>query len=80
MPALSGIVVFVVIAFLVEAAATNRPFALPRARPCLVHGVIAPGAVCEFFRQPGIGNIRLALQNANLLLMGFPALQGSLFR
>src|SRR2546429_4523493 len=76
--ALSGIIVFVVIAFLVEAAATNRPFALPRAPLCLVQRIVTPGAVCEFFRQPSIGNIRLALQNANLLLVGFPALQGSL--
>jgi hypothetical protein len=72
MATLAGIVVFVVIAFLIETTAADGEFALPRLQ-AMDGGVL--GIVTErLLDLPGVGQIRFALENADLLFVGFSAL------
>jgi hypothetical protein len=72
--ALAGIVVLVVVAFLVETAAAHREFTLSRLRSRSVNGrvlgIVAKGPL----KLSRVWNIRLALEDANLLLVGLLAL------
>jgi hypothetical protein len=71
---LPGIIVFIVVAFLIEPATTYRPLALPCMRLHPVHSVVASRAVCGILHLPRIRDFSLSFQNANLLLVRFLAL------
>jgi hypothetical protein len=75
---LPGVIVFVVIAFLVQPAAAYRHFALSNIRSGDMSPVIATGAVHGCFGLAGIWNVRLSFENANLLLVRFLALHWNL--
>jgi hypothetical protein len=71
---LARVVVLVVVALLVEAAAAHGIFAVPRFRTRAMNGRAlgtATGGPVKFSR---VRNIRLALEDANLLLVGLLAL------
>jgi hypothetical protein len=75
---LSGIIVLVMVTFLVETAATYRPFALPCLRPCPMHSVVVSRAVHGILHLAGIRDIRPPFQRANQLLMRLLALHNGL--
>src|SRR4051794_6841034 len=72
--ALAGIVVLVVVALLVEAAPAHRKFILPRLGSRAMDGRVLRIVADRLVKLSRVWNIRLALEDANLLLMGLLAL------